>query len=338
MSQTIHEQGPVLTQPSDTMPAGGGVQWNGKWYTTQQWQQLQAAGQGPQGAGGGGAGGSAPSSTTLSAKAIIENLLAPLGLQSLADWAWNAYNISGGSLDYVNSQLPNQQAFKDRFPEYATLAARGEAMSPAQIVAMEQQVGQLFEQYGIAGMPGYDPRTATATMLEGRVSISELDARLQLRQAAAAQYHPDVAAQLGMLGIQGDKALTAYATDPKNALTMLQQQVQAAQDAAKASNAGFGQLSAQQATGLAQLGVTPDQAQSGFSQLGVLGQLRHALPGESGNGVNADQMINAQFGGNAQDIQALQAEQQRRLAAFQNKGTFAGSQQGLTGVGPANAI
>jgi hypothetical protein len=338
MAITAPEQSPLRTGPSSVMPPGGGVEWNGKWYTLASWHALQASGQGPQGSQG-AAGGGGPATAGLSAKAIITNLLAPLGLEGLADWAWNAYNTSGGSLDYVNAQLPQQKAFQERFPEYAALAATGDAMTPAQIVAAEKQVGEMFTQYGLTGMAGYDPRTATAALLDGHVSMSELDARLQARQAAAAQYHPDVHAQLAMLGVPDtNAALTAYVTDPKTALPVLQQQILAAQDAAKAANTGFGQLTADQATHLAQLGVTPDQAQQGFGQLGVLGQLRSALPGESGTGVSASQMMGAQFDQNATDIQALLSEQQRRQAQFQNKGQYAGSQAGLTGVGPANPI
>jgi hypothetical protein len=272
----------------------------------------------------------------MGAKAMITQFLGTLGLQSLGDWAWKTYNDSGGSMDYVNVQLPQQQAFKDRFPEYEALAATGDAMTPAQIISAEQQAGQLLEQYGVSGMDGYDPRTVTAALLTGHVSMNEFDQRLQLRQAAAAAYHPDVHDQLNNLyGIDSLSALTKYVTDPTVALPVIQQQILAAQNAAAAKTTGFGQLSQGQAEHLAQMNISPAQAQQGFGQIAGLGQLQTALPGESGQGVSADQMINAQFAGNAQDTQALQAEQARRQSQFNQRGGFAGSQSGLSGTGPA---
>lgn len=278
---------------------------------------------------GGSAGGA------LSAKATITNELDQYGLGDLGDWAWNAYNQSGGSMDYVNSQLTQQPEFNARFPEYATLAAQGDAMSPSDIIAFEKQVANEFQQYGLTGMTGYDPQQAAAQLLTGKVSINELDSRLQARQAAASQYHPDVANQLSTLyGINGDQALTAFATDPDNALPMIQQQVLAAQDAASASNSGFGQLTQAQAAHLAQLGVTQDQATQGFGQIAGLGQLRTALPGEAGGGVSADTQIAAQFQGGTAAVQ-LANEQARRQAAFSNRSAYASSQSGVSGVGPA---
>ncbi|MGA8330441.1 MAG: hypothetical protein WB777_14230 [Mycobacterium sp.] len=304
------------------MPEGGSVV-NGKYYASAQAAQAALT------------GGSVASGTGLSAQAIIENALAPYGLESLGSWAWQAYNQSGGSLDYVNSQLPQQQAFKDRFPEYDILAARGQAMTPAQIISIEQQTAQQLQAAGLTGMAGYDPRTVTAANLTNNVSTNEFQARLDARQLAASQYHPDVANQLSTLyGINGNQALTAFATDPDNALPMIQQQVLAAQDAASASNSGFGQLTQAQAAHLAQLGVSQDQATQGFGQIAGLGQLRTALPGEADGGVSADTQIAAQFQGGTAAVQ-LANEQARRQAAFSNRSQYASSQSGISGVGVA---
>jgi hypothetical protein len=186
-------------------------------------------------------------------------------------------------------------------------------------------------------MDGYDPKTATAKMLEGNLSLGEMDARLQLRQQAAAQYHPDVAAQLEAQGVPNALgALTAYVTDPKNALAMIQQQVLAAQNAAKAVGSGFGQITAAQAAHLAQQGVTPDQAQQGFAQLAQLNQLRQPLAGQASQPLADRTLLGAQFDQNAADQQAVTAAQQRQRGYFAGGGSFASAQTGITGAGSAS--
>lgn len=311
------------------MPASGGVQSGGLWYTIPEWQAMNGL------ASSGTANGAG---TGLSARGIIDGILDPIGMQSLSDWAWNAFNQAGGGdggIAYVNSQLPQQQAYKDRFPEAAITAANGDAWTPAQIIAAEQQTAQQLHAAGLDGLPGYDAKTVTAANIEGNVSNNEFQARLDARAAAAQAQHPDVAAQLNMLGINGQAALTAYVTDPINALPMIQQQIAAAQAAAAGVNSGFGQINAAQAIKIAQSGSSPSQDQSTFTQLGQLKQLQTALPGESGNGISTDTFLGAGFQGSATDQAAIQAEQQRRSAQFQTKGSFAATQAGISGLGSA---
>lgn len=273
-----------------------------------------------------------------SAHAIVTNFLAQYGLSSLANWAWSRYaQLGGGSnaLQQISVEMTQQPAFNKRFPAYKTLAERGEAMSPAEMINYEQTAKQIFHS---AGLPTsfYDTPDELANFMVNNVSASELQSRVQLAQSAALTAPQDVKDQLQALYGIGQGGLTAYFINPTKALPVLQQQFQAAQIGADATRTGVGQLTTAQATHLAQIGVTDAQAQQGFGQLGQqAGLFQQQVTGEGQ--IDLGTQIAAEFDNSAAAQLRIKRREESRVADFQgNAGENVGS-QGVGGLGRNDA-
>lgn len=267
----------------------------------------------------------------LSAKATITQTLASYGLGDLADWAWNLY-LQSGSTDYVWSQLPQQPAFKQRFPAYQQLAASGRGISVAQYLNYEQTVDQLAQAEGFP--KGFITPDTVTNFLLGNVSTSEVQQRFKDATQVATQLPAQDVAYLQRMTGLGTGDLAAYFIDPKQALPLLEQKIAAAQIGGAAARAGVN-LDTDLATGLAQQGVSASQAQQGFDQFAQDQQLFAPLPGQAGSGMSQAQQVGAVFGTDAQATQALKATAAQRVATFQAGGSFSSNSTGFSGVGAA---
>lgn len=282
---------------------------------------------------GGNGGAPAPVGTAQrSAQAIIMGFLNQYGLGSLAAWAWKQYLALGGGPDAITQiqfELPDQPAFKARFPAYAKLAKEGHALSPGDMIALEQSYAQALHG---AGLPAgfYDHPNDFAAFMLNDVSPSEVAQRAQLA-ASLVLGDPEARRQADEFGF-GTGHQIAWALDPTRALPLIQQQVLAAQDAAAAKTTGFGQLTREQAVGLGQQGVSVDQARQGFSQLATQAGLFQGTLGE-GSSIGADEQIGAAFRGNAHAQLRIQLRQQQRRADFAGSGGFAPQTGGVAGLG-----
>ena len=273
-----------------------------------------------------------------SARAIVNNFLQQFGLGSLGQWAWSRYQQLGGgqtALDQISVEMVDQPAFKIRFPAYEPLAKAGHAMSPAEMISYENTARQIFHN---AGVPQgfYDTPKELATFMVNNVSTSELQSRVQLATDAAINSPPDVRDQLEQLyGIPATGSLTAYFLNPTKALPVIQQQFTASQIAADASRTGVGQLTAGQASHLAQLGVSDSQAQQAFGTLGTQQGLFEAqVQGESQ--IDLATQLGATFDNSAAAQLRIRQRQEARLADFQGDSGFNPSQQGIGALGPAD--
>jgi len=273
-----------------------------------------------------------------SAHAIVVHFLAQFGLGSLANWAWSRYKALGGGsngLQQISVEMTEQPQFLKRFPAYKILAERGQAMSPAEMLAYEQSARQVFHA---AGLPKsfYDSPDDLATFMVNNVSVSELQSRVQLAQSAALTAPPDVKNQLQTLYGINQGGLTAYFLNPTKALPILQQQFTAAQIGADATRTGVGQLSTAQATHLAQIGVTDQSAQQGFAQMGQQqGLFDQQVKGEDQIGLGTQ--IAAEFDNSAAAQLRIRRRQQARLADFQGNAGENVSQGGVGGLGKNDA-
>lgn len=272
-----------------------------------------------------------------SARAIVNNFLAQFGLQSLGNWAWERYAALGGgsnALQQISIEMTQQPQFLKRFPAYKKLAEEGEAMSPAEMIAYEQSAKQIFHEAGIP-QSFYSTPDELATFMVNHVSASELQSRVQLAQQAALTAPPDVRDQLqGLYGIDHG-GLTAYFLNPTKALPLLQQQFTASQIAAEGTRTGVGQITGAQATHLAQIGVTDQQAAQGFGTLGQeQGLFQQQVTGESQIGLG-DQ-IAAQFDNSAAAQLRIRQRQEARLADFQGSAGENLGSQGVGGLGRAD--
>lgn len=264
-------------------------------------------------------GGSAPTTTAdTPAKAQLKLALDAWGLGSLVDWAWGQLT-SGASQEQVLLSLRDQPTYKQRFAGNEVRAQQGlPPLSEAQYLAYEGQARQMMRA---AGLPAdlFDSPTDFATYIGKDVSVSELASRVQIAQRYAAT-DPTVTPEerAAMARLYGAGGLAAYYLDPERALPALQGQVVAAQSAAAAQLAGFGQLDRGQAERVAGLSSSVQQTQQAFTQLTRQRELMQALPGELGvDTITANQQIDAALGGDAVQQDNISRRGRKRAADFQ---------------------
>ena len=230
--------------------------------------------------------------------------------------------------------------YKKNFPAMAALNAAGQGISESTYLQKEQSDLELMKQYGIpSGI--FDTKEYLGSLMTNNVNTTDLEKRLMAVQNMVdpnvSQYAKDT------YGLDTGH-LMAYLLDPKAATPVLLQKAQAMQIGGAAYQQKFagglgpnGELSQAQAEELAMANVTQSDAQKGFANIGQEGQLAQALPGDTSGSVSNQQLINAQFNLNPNDIIATRKVQQNRINEFNAGGAVAGNANGLSGLGKANA-
>lgn len=276
--------------------------------------------------------------TDQDAVAILSSELTSWGFGTDAvDWA-TAQITSNNSIDQILYSLRQQPFYVNSiFGQVAAQrqAANLPAMTEAQILSYKDTVVGSAQQ---AGLPtGFITDNEIAQLAGHDVSASEVDARITQGYTDATKASPDVLNQLQSYYGVAPGDLAAYYLDPTRALPLLQSQFTAAQIGAEGTRTGFGSLDQNTAMGLAQLGVTDQTAQTGLSKLSGESQLMNALPGSGEKGIAQQVQLAAEFGGNAQDQQAIASRAQEREAVFAGNYHFAETQnRGITGLGSVN--
>lgn len=274
-----------------------------------------------------------PNAADGSAKAIIEGFLDQYGLSSLASWAWGQYLALGGGPDAITQiqfELPKTDAFQKRFPAYNALAKSGHAMTPGDMIALENSYAAALHG---AGLPAgfYDHPNDFAQFMIQNVSPSEVAQRAQLAATAVLQDDPSVLAELKMMGVPAGHQI-AWILDPGRALPLVQNTVLAAQDAAAGLTTGYGQITRAEALSLAQQGVTADTARTTFSQLGQESGLFQGTT-EEGTDISQGEQIGAAFQGNVFAQKRIQSRADQRVADFKGGSGFNPTSKGVTGLG-----
>ena len=281
-----------------------------------------------------------------SALQIITDALTAAGLGSLASKAWTMWNqgfdINAIMDDPING-IRAQPVYKQNFPAMAALNAAGQGITEAAYLAKEQADIQLLKQFGIpSGV--FDTKDYLGSLMTNNVTTQDLQSRLQAVADTVNSFDPSVKQYaLDTYGLDAGH-LAAWALDPTKALPVIQQQANAVQIGGAALMTGFagglganGELSTAQSEALAGAGVTQSQAQTGFNNIGQQGQFAQALPGDVSGNVSNQQLINAQFGMNPNDVIALKKVQQARINEFNAGGAVVGNAAGLSGLGTSNA-
>jgi hypothetical protein len=184
----------------------------------------------------------------------------------------------------------------------------------------------------------YDQLDDFQRLIEGDVSPSELQERIEQGFRRVRDADPEVKRQMRVLYGVDDNALTAYFLDPDKAVTLLTRRARAAQISARGREQARLQLTPESAEDLAARGITPEQAQEAFARRGQLEGLYQPLFGEEE--LTPGQALGATFGYDVQAQQALERRRRQRLAEFEAGGGFArttGATSGTveTGVGTA---
>jgi len=272
-------------------------------------------------------------STQRSAWAYLQQILAAYGfsgadLTALVAWA-KGQIVAGNDSNMILLNLEQTPQFEKRFPAIKTLANQGVAITPAEYISLEQSYSQILHQAGLP--PNYASYDA---LIANQVSPNELSSRVQQGYEAVAYADPTVVKAFQDYYHVGPSGLVAYFLDPKKAAPLLTQQAVSAQIGGASAMSGFGEITQPEALRLAQMNVSFNQAQQGFQKLAQEKQLYTNLPGQQAPILSQEQLLNAQFGSDAQTQQQLQ-----RQAAYET-GTTAGNEQvaqtpaGATGIGP----
>lgn len=267
------------------------------------------------------------------ALARIRDVLGQYGLDSLSDFVWQSI-VSGMSETQILQSIRETPQFKQRFPAIDDRRSKGlPALSPAEYIAYEQTATQMMRAAGIpTGF--YDSPEDFRKFLANDVSVKELSDRVDLARQAAYQAPTEVRQALRSQFGLGDGDLAAYFLDSDRAAPLLQRTYNAATIAGASTRTGYN-TSADQDYMLADLGITADQAQSGFNQLAQQRELFDPLAGHNEGAITVDEQLGAAFGGSAAATRRIEDRRRSRVAEFGGGGGFAGTAQGLTGVGQA---
>ena len=351
---TSYQTGPVLNDKSSppVAPAGYQYTWIGG-TATGSWK-LYSTGQ-PTGTGTAASATGATAQTATpggSANAnpgalqIITDALKAAGLGSLASQAWTMWN-KGYDLNAIMDDPTNgiraSAVYKQNFPAMAALNAKGQGISEAAYLAKEQADLELLKQYGIpAGV--FDSKDYLGSLMTNNVTTQDLQNRLIAVQDTVNSFDDSIKQYAADTYGLDSGHLMAWALDPTKALPVIQNQAKAMQIGGAALKAGFGgglgangELSTSQAEALGAANVSQAQAQQGFVNLAQMGQLAENLPGDTSGSVSNQQMINAQFGLSGTDTAAVKKVQAKRVAEYQQGGSFAATASGAGGLGSANA-
>jgi hypothetical protein len=276
------------------------------------------------------------------ARSTINAVLSSYGLGELADYTYNQIivreTVNINNPDAIVFALRDQPAYQKRFAANAARAKKGlPELDPASYIALETQYRETLRSNGLPAN-FYDSEDDFRALIEGDVSPSELNSRVEQGYRAVADADPEVKRQMQQLYGVSEGELAAYFIDPQRTAPLLTRQARAAQIAARAAEQGGIQLTGTLAEDLARRGITEAEAQRGFAEIGALGELRQAFAGETE--LTQEQLVGAQFDQDVQAQQELERRRRLRLGEFAGGGQFArttGATSGSieTGVGTA---
>ena len=255
---------------------------------------------------------------------------------------WNkGYDINAIMDDPING-IRASAAYKTVFPAMAKLNAMGEGITEGEYLAKVQKDKEILKQFNVpSGI--FDTPDYLGSLMLNHVNTVDLTNRLQAAQDSVLSLDPSIL-KYGKDSYGLDTGnLIAWALDPTKATPIIVQQAKAMQIGGAALQSGFaggmgtnGELLASQAEALANQGVSQSDALKGFVQLGQMGQYGQMLPGDVSGALTNQQMINAEFNANANDVMALNKVKATRVNEFNAGGALAANAGGVGGIGAAN--
>lgn len=261
------------------------------------------------------------------ARTTMASVLATYGLGDLADFVYTEIiakeEVNINNPDAIIFAIREQPAYKKRFAGNAARLKAGLAeLDPASYIGLENAFREtLRSNLGPDMSNFYDETSDFQALIEGDVSPSELNARVQQGYRAVADADPEVRRQMFELYRVSEGQLVAYFLDPKRAAPILTRQAQAANIAARGFEQGGIQLSGQFAEDLARRGISEQQARAGFAEVGGLGELRQTFAGETD--LSDEQLAGAAFGIDVAAQQELERKRRLRTGEFAGGGSFA---------------
>jgi hypothetical protein len=238
--------------------------------------------------------------------------------------------------DALFGSIRETPIYKERFKGNATRVSKGlPELSEAEYINQEMSYKTNLKNLG---MPKgfYDTQEAFANFIANDISPVELAQRIQQGYNAVTQASPEVVSQLKrMVPDLTDGDIAAYFLDPTKSGQEIERKARAAQISAAGVTQGGMQITTAQAEQLAKQGVTAEQAQQGFAQIGQQEQLfRSNLMGEQA--LTQEQIVAGTLTNDQAAAQRIARRRRGRTAAFETGGSFTGQggqQTGLTTVG-----
>jgi hypothetical protein len=259
------------------------------------------------------------------ARSTMAAVLDTYGLGDLSDFVYNEIiakeTVNINNPDAIIFAIREQPAYKKRFAGNAARLKKGlSELDPASYIGLENQFRQTLQSNGLPAN-FYDQAEDFQAFIEGDVSPSELNERVQQGYRAVADADPAVKEQMKNLYGVDEGQLAAYFLDPKRTAPLLSRQAQAANIAARGFEQGGIQLSGQFAEDLARRGISEQQARAGFAEVGALGELRQTFAGETA--LSSEQLAGAAFGIDVAAQQELERKRRQRTGEFAGGGSFA---------------
>jgi hypothetical protein len=259
------------------------------------------------------------------ARTTMASVLATYGLGDLSDFVYNEIiakeTVNINNPDAIIFAIREQPAYQKRFAGNAARLKKGlSELDPSSYIGLENQFRQTLQSNGLPAN-FYDQTEDFQALIEGDVSPSELNERVQQGYRAVADADPAVKEQMKNLYGIGEGELAAYFLDPQRTAPLLTRQAQAANIAARGLEQGGIQLSGAFAEDLARRGITEQQARAGFAEVGALGELRQTFAGETA--LSGEQLAGAAFGIDVAAQQELERKRRLRTGEFAGGGSFA---------------
>ena len=280
------------------------------------------------------------------ASVIIRKVLATYGLESLYQFVWDLYGRNevdvndGDSLVYA---LSEQKAYKDRFIANQKRESLGfKPLSPATYIAMEKAYKDTLAANGLP-QGFYDHRDDFAGFIGGDVSVAELNNRLKDAYRVVQDASPAVKAKMAEMYNITDGDLLAYVIDPERARDLMapdyKRQAQAALIAESAQRLSGINISKDSAEEFVRQGVTQTEAETGFTSIRQMKELRRAGFGEEQ--ISDVDLVEGVLGTDADDKMRLEERKRRRIGDVSASGGSATLAQGdstsyKSGYGQAN--
>jgi hypothetical protein len=270
------------------------------------------------------------------ARDTLASYLRPFGLdaQDVIDAAWTFVQANPGLAEneaLIVDSTRNTTTYKNRFAGNAARVARGlPELTPGAYLQYEEAYRQKLRS---SGMPigFYDSQQDLARFIGNDTDPDELKQRIDQGYKAVKDADPQIVAEMKRLYMVDDASLAAFFIDPEKSRDIVLRQAQAAQIAAQAQTQAEMRLSAQEAEGLAQQGITTAQARQGFGAISTSRELfETTMAGEEQ--ITREEQISGVLGTNANAAQRIAQRQRKRKAAFETGGGLSETQQGITGL------
>lgn len=244
---------------------------------------------------------------------LLTNLFNSYGLGTLAPVIVD-YIKQGYSSDTITVLLQQTKEYQDRFSANKVRIQKGlPALSPAEYLATEDAYRQTLRKWGLpSGF--YDSTDDFKGFLESDISPVELDQRAQQASDFMNSADDNQMSYYKQFYTNGD--LVAFALDPNRAAPLVGKAFKASQIGGAAMDQGLGTIDQAEAEKLANLGVTADQASSGFGQIAQARQDVNTLGGIYGGGLSTQELIDATFANDADSTKKLKTLASKERAQF----------------------